>query len=140
MSAALPLIAIVDDEESVRRALERLLRSAEMEARVFASGESFLAALADLRPDCLVLDLHMPGASGFEIMARVQARLPVVIITGHDTPEAEARSLAGGAAFYLRKPINDRVLLEAIATAIASSGQKKGEGRQGAEETKPSTP
>ena len=119
MYVAPPLIAIVDDEESVCRALARLLRSAEMETRVFASGEAFLAAAADFHPDCVVLDVHMPGLSGFEVMARLERRRPVVIITGHDSPEAEARALAGGAAAYLRKPFNDGALLAAITAAIA---------------------
>lgn len=93
MSAAPPLIAIVDDEESVRKAIERLLRSAGMEARAFASGEDFLAALPDFRPDCVVLDVHMPGLSGFEVMAQLKGRMPVVVITGHGTPEAEEQAV-----------------------------------------------
>jgi len=119
MSASHPVIAIVDDEESVRKALERLLRSADMEARVFASGADFLAAVAGFSPDCVVLDLHMPGVSGFEVMAGLERRFPVVVITGHDSSEAEARALGGGAAAYLCKPVNDRALIEAISTAIA---------------------
>ena len=121
MSAYHPVIAIVDDEESVRKAFERLLRSAEMQAHVFASGADFLAALAGFSPDCVVLDLHMPGGSGFEVIARLQSRIPVVVITGHDSPEAEVRALGGGAAAYLRKPVDDCALIEAITAAIAHS-------------------
>jgi FixJ family two-component response regulator len=119
MKSPQPVIALVDDEESVRRALTRLLRSAAIDAHGFATGEEFLAAMDDLQPDCVLLDLHMPGMSGFEVLAQLRGRLPVVVITGHDTPEAEARSLAGGAAAYLRKPVNDRVLLDAVTAAIA---------------------
>jgi FixJ family two-component response regulator len=86
---------------------------------VFASGADFLAAVAGFSPDCVVLDLHMPGVSGFEVMAGLQRRLPVVVITGHDSSEAEARALGDGAAAYLCKPVNDRALIEAISTAIA---------------------
>ena len=118
MSAARPLIAVVDDEEPVRKAIERLLRSADMDARVFASGEAFLAALPTLRPDCVVLDVHMPGATGFDVMAQIKRLFPVVIITGHDTPEAETQALGSGASAYLRKPVNDCALLNAITTAI----------------------
>jgi FixJ family two-component response regulator len=121
MSASHPVIAIVDDEESVGKALERLLRSAEMEARVFASGAEFLTAIAEFNPDCVVLDLHMPGVSGFDVMAGLQRRFPIVVITGHDSPEAEARALGGGAAAYLRKPVSDRTLIGAISEAIAHS-------------------
>lgn len=81
------VIAIVDDEESVRRALERLLRSVDMDARVFGTGADFLEICDSLMPDCLVLDLHMPGMSGFELMERLQGRVPVVVITGQDSPE-----------------------------------------------------
>jgi FixJ family two-component response regulator len=121
MSAFHPVIAIVDDEESVRKALERLLRSADIEARMFASGADFLAEVDGFSPDCVVLDLHMPGVSGFEVMTALQRRLPIVAITGHDVLEAEARALNGGAAVYLRKPVDDCALIEAIATAIAHS-------------------
>ena len=75
------LIAIVDDEESVRKAIERLLRSAGMEARGFATGGGFLESLDHFHPDCLVLDLHMPDMSGFEVMARLEGRVPFVVIT-----------------------------------------------------------
>jgi FixJ family two-component response regulator len=121
MSASHPVIAIVDDEEPVRKALERLLRSSEMKAHVFASGAHFLEAVARLSPDCVVLDLQMPGLSGFDVMAGLERRFPVVVITAHDSSEAEARALGGGAAAYLRKPVNDRELIEAISTAIAHS-------------------
>jgi len=121
MSASHPVIAIVDDEESVRKALERLLRSAEMEARVFASGAEFLTAIAEFNPDCVVLDLHMSGASGFDVMAGLERRFPIVVITGHDSPEAEAQALGGGAAAYLRKPVSDRTLIGAISEAIEHS-------------------
>ena len=115
-------IAVVDDEEPVRKALQRLLRSAGMDVETFPSGAEFLDSLLTSEPDCLVLDLHMPGVNGFEVQTRLAksgTRLPVVVITGHDTPEAQARSLAGGASAYLLKPIDDRVLLAAIAAAIA---------------------
>lgn len=108
------VVAIVDDEESVRRALERLLRSVGMTARVFATGTEFLAEYERLMPDCLVLDLHMPGMSGFEIMNRLQGRLPVVVITGQDSPENEMRAVGAGAGAYLSKPVQDHHLIDAI--------------------------
>lgn len=113
------VVAIVDDEESVRRALERLLRSVGMTARVFATGTEFLAEYERLMPDCLVLDLHMPGMSGFEIMERLQGRLPVVVITGQDSPENEMRAVGAGAGGYLRKPVQDHHLIDAIHSVIA---------------------
>ncbi|MFO0826692.1 MAG: response regulator [Phycisphaerales bacterium] len=118
------MIAIVDDEEAVRRALARLLRSAGLDVATFATGAEFLISLGTTRPDCLVLDLHMPQLGGLEVQSRVAEnahRVPVVIITGDDTPEAHGRALAGGAAAYLRKPVDGQSLLNAIANAIASA-------------------
>jgi FixJ family two-component response regulator len=120
---ARPLVAVVDDEESVGRALARLVRSAGLDAVVFSSGEDFLAALATMNPDCVVLDLHMPGLSGFEVQARIlrsRFRPPVIAVTGHDSPEARTRVLSAGASAYLRKPIDKETLLQAIAIAVAA--------------------
>lgn len=122
MNPMLPQIAIVDDEDSVRKALERLLRSAGMEVATFASGTEFLAGVQSRRTDCVVLDLHMPKMSGFEVqlqLSRLGNGVAVVVITGHDTPESHARALAGGAAAYLLKPIDEQVLLDAISAAIS---------------------
>ena len=92
-----------------------------MNARVFATGGEFLEDLETSRPDCLVVDLHMPSMSGFEILERLQGHLPAVVITGQDSPEAEMRSCGAGAAAYLRKPVNDHALIDAIHLAIDSA-------------------
>ena len=116
----MPFIAVVDDEEPVRKALKRLLRAAGLEAEGYASGKDFLAA--ERRPDCVVLDLHMPVMSGQALLRqirRMSARLPVVVITAHDTAETRDECIAAGAAAYLRKPLDDRLLLNAIAVALA---------------------
>jgi FixJ family two-component response regulator len=123
------LIAIVDDEESMRKALERLLRSAGFAAETFASGVKFLEFARTRAPACVVLDLHMPGVNGFEVqaeLARAGARVPIVIITGHDTPEARARAVGQGAVAYLRKPVDDVLLLAAINSAIAGDPASSG--------------
>ena len=115
-------IALVDDEESVRKAMARLLRSARLVVETFASGSSFLAAARTATFDCLVLDLHMPEMNGFELherMLRENIRLPVVVITGHDTPENRARVRAAGVAACLAKPVEAQQLLDAIEAAIA---------------------
>jgi FixJ family two-component response regulator len=112
------IVAIVDDEETVRKALERLLRSAGLMARTFASGSEFLSQMPELILSCIVLDLHMPGVSGFGVMESVPRSLPIVVITGHDSPEARQRSMASGASAYLRKPVDECALLEAIRAAI----------------------
>jgi FixJ family two-component response regulator len=116
------LIAVVDDEENVRRALQRLFRSAGMDVETFPSGAEFLEALKTREPDCVVLDLHMPGVNGFEVQARfteAAISVPVIVITGHDTEESRCRALGAGAFAYLRKPVDDEILLEAIQAAVA---------------------
>jgi FixJ family two-component response regulator len=116
-----PLIAVVDDEESVRKSLRRLLVASELDATVYASGQEFLDSLGGHQPDCLVLDLQMPGLTGLEVqraLARARVRFSTIIITAHDEPETRARCLAAGAVAYLCKPLHDELLLDAITTAV----------------------
>jgi FixJ family two-component response regulator len=118
-----PRVAVVDDEEPVRKALKRLMRSVGLSAETFASGPEFLKSLETRLPDCVVLDLHMPHMNGFHVqahLARNYAALPVIIITGHDLPDARERAMAGGASAFLRKPVHDRTLLDAISAATTS--------------------
>jgi FixJ family two-component response regulator len=118
VNSATPSIAIIDDDKAVRKAIERLLRSAGLSARTFSSATEFLASIPDFLPSCVVLDLHMPGCSGFSLMETLQRRFPIVVITGHDSPEAQTRVMAGGAEAYLTKPVRDNDLLEAISSAV----------------------
>jgi FixJ family two-component response regulator len=117
-----PVIAVIDDEEAVRKALRRLLRSAGLSVVTFSGGREFLASLASARPDCAVLDLHMPDVTGFDVLERLtemKAGVPVIVVTGQDSPDAEARVMRSGAAAYVRKPVDDRVLLDTIAAAMS---------------------
>ena len=126
MSKTRPLVAIVDDEEPIRKALTRLLRSGGLDVESFASGSEFLESLSVQRPDCVVLDLHMPVVNGFEVQAQlVEFGVPVVIVTGHDSDETRARALAGRPAAYLRKPVNDQVLLDAIELALGLNRERE---------------
>ena len=123
MSEIRPLIAIVDDEEPIRKALKRLLRSAGLDVETFSSGTEFLDSLPTRRPDCVVLDLHMPHMNGFEVQARLAATsrpVPVVIITGHDFSETRDRATARRPIAYLLKPVNDKTLLDAIELALGN--------------------
>jgi len=125
MRSKLQRISVVDDEVSVRRAMERLLRSAGMSVATFATSAEFFEDLLTHEVDCVVLDLHMPEESGFSVLARLRAsgrNLPVVVITGHDTPESRGRSFQAGANAYLLKPVGEEVLLKTIAEAIEESG------------------
>jgi FixJ family two-component response regulator len=117
-----PLVAVVDDEEPVCKALMRLMRSAGLRVQTFGSGAEFLQSLETCLPDCVVLDLHMPEMNGFNVQAHLaekHAGLPVIIITGHDLPTSRERAMAGGASAFLRKPVHDRTLLDAISAATA---------------------
>jgi FixJ family two-component response regulator len=115
-------IAVVDDEPAVCKALERLLRAAKFEVSTFCSGTAFLESLSNRRPDCVVLDLHMPGVNGFEVQSKLvndpAGAIGVVIITAHDSTESQERAMAAGAVAYLRKPVDAQPLLEAIRAAI----------------------
>jgi FixJ family two-component response regulator len=115
----------VDDECSVCRAFERLLQSAGFDVVTFTHGGDFLESLKARQPDCLVLDLHMSPMSGFELQSRLgqsASRIPIVIITGHDTQESYERVMDAGAAAYLRKPVDDQVLIDTVVAAIAKAG------------------
>ena len=117
-----PLISVVDDEESVCRALKRLLRSAGFEVETFTSGQAFLESAGRWQAACVILDLHMPGLSGCDVQARLAEAsqdVPVVVITGRDSEEAHRRAMENGAAAYLRKPVDDQTLLATLATAMA---------------------
>lgn len=121
MGARRLLVAIVDDEEPVRKALRRLFLAAGIDVETFASGEELLESVKIHRPDCAVVDLHLPGLTGLEVqqhLAQDGVRLPTVIITGHDQPGTAERVLAAGASAYLRKPLDAQRLLDAIESAV----------------------
>ena len=116
-----PLIAIVEDDAEVRVAFARLLECDGFATRTFASGDAFLAYAARHRPDCVVLDLNMPGLSGFEVQARlaeIGQDVPVILITGDDDASVRAHAYATGAKAYLCKPVDEDALVAAIMAAI----------------------
>ncbi len=116
-----PLIALVEDDPRVRIALERLLGLSGYAVECFACGEDFMASAPTREPDCLVLDLNLPGMSGLELQERLVAAarsLPTVVITGQDSSAGRARALAAGASAYLCKPIDREDLMHAIDHAI----------------------
>jgi FixJ family two-component response regulator len=117
------MIAVVDDEESVRRAVVRLLHAAGYAARGFSSGDEFMKAWQSDTPRCVLLDLQMPGLSGTDVLRalkRAGARFPVIIITAHDASGVREECMREGAAAYLCKPLDERVLLRAVSAAIGS--------------------
>jgi FixJ family two-component response regulator len=116
------LIAVVDDDMSVRRALARLLRAAGYRTETFADADAFLANLVRHPPACLILDVRMPGMSGLELYEQMLAErraIPTIFITGHGDSRMAARAIAAGAAGFLLKPFEDEQLLEAVRGAVS---------------------
>src|SRR4029079_2652946 len=118
----------IDDQGCVREAFRRLLGAAGFGGGLFSGGAEFLSSLDSLRPNCILLDLHMPGMSGYEVqthLARINSAIPIVVLTGNDTPEARKRTLGAGASAYLTKPVDRNDLLQAVKSAIVGNGGAK---------------
>jgi len=118
------VVAIVDDDASVRIALLGLMRAAAIAARAFASAEEFLQSGIEAETACVVADVRMPGMSGLELQAELRSRspgLPVIFITAHWNAEIHARAMAAGAVRVFQKPFDDQSLLDAIREAVRSS-------------------
>ncbi len=117
-----PLVAVVDDDISVRESLESLIRSTGLEARVFASAEEFLNPPYPRKPDCLVLDVRLPGMSGIELHHHLVARnykVPVVFITAHASDDrARSQAASDWTVAYLTKPFSEDELLDAVNAAL----------------------
>jgi FixJ family two-component response regulator len=116
-----PVIAILDDDPSVREGLHSLVRSAGWRAEMFASAQEFLARHAAEAPSCLVLDLQLPGLSGLDLqkrMAEVALQIPIVFLTGHGDIPASVQAMKAGAIEFLTKPVDEEDLLRAIQEAI----------------------
>ena len=111
-----PIIAIVDDDASVRRSLLRVVRSAGFKAEIFASAREFLDWLPQNRAACLVLDVQMDEMSGFDLQRRLA--VPVIFMTAHDDASTVERIEKSGAAGHLRKPVDPRTVLRAIRQAV----------------------
>jgi FixJ family two-component response regulator len=121
MPQTAPAIVVIDDDASVRRALQRLLRSAGFTVETFATAREFLAADQWAQTGCLVLDIHLPGMSGVELQEYLAASgvpIPIVFITAHDDVSTRERVQRAGAVGYLRKPFEQGTLIEAISRAI----------------------
>lgn len=115
-----PIIAIVDDDASVRRSLLRVVESAGYKAETFASAREFLAWLPHGQAACLVLDVHMDDLSGFDLRDRL--KVPIVFITGHDDPATLARIESSSVAGHLRKPFDRATVLDTISRVVGPHG------------------
>jgi len=119
------LVAIVDDDESVQRALQDLIESDGLSALCFGSAEQFLDSEARNKAACLIADVLMPGLTGLELQAKLKAErcpIPVVFITAHGDAEMRIHAMREGAVEFLSKPFDDAILLEIVHTALKRSG------------------
>jgi len=124
----MPLIAIVDDDESVREATKSLMQSLGFAAETFPSGEDFLAGPHLARTDCLVADVNMPGMTGLDLHRRLIAagrNIPTILITAYPNESVRSRALNGGVISYLIKPCDEQDLLLSIRSALADAGSDK---------------
>lgn len=115
------LVAVVDDEESVREAVKRLLRAADVTVESFASAEEFLNSGQLNRTGCLVADIRMPGLSGLELLAELNKQhlsIPTILITAHGDESLRMQAMRAGAVKFLSKPVDSAVLLASVQAAL----------------------
>jgi FixJ family two-component response regulator len=115
------LVAIVDDDDSVRTALQGLLKAVGLPAQAFASAERFLESGKQDQTACLIADIRMPGMSGLELQAKLNAerrRIPIIFITAHGDAKMRMQALRAGAVEFLTKPFDDEALLESVRAAL----------------------
>src|SRR5713226_6209375 len=116
-----PFVFVVDDDASLRDSLRDLIRSAGLDVQTFASAQEFLASPRPDGPSCLVLDVHLPGLSGLDLqqeLARADAQIPIIFISGYGDIPMSVRAMKAGAIEFLTKPFRDEDLLDAIQQAI----------------------
>jgi FixJ family two-component response regulator len=121
MTEPRPIVFVVDDDESVRRSTERLIRSAGLDVQTFTSAREFLKQPRPERPSCLVLDVRMPGLSGMDLqreLTKSGIRIPIIFITAHGDIPMSVRAMKAGAAEFLTKPFRSRIFLDAVRAAV----------------------
>ena len=117
-----PFVAIVDDDDLMRGALQGLLTESEFRVRAFASAEEFLNWRDHRQAACLIADIRMPGISGLDLQARLNAeqlRMPTIFITAHGDARLRLQAVRAGAVEFLEKPFDDEVLLDSVRAALA---------------------
>jgi FixJ family two-component response regulator len=114
-------VFVVDDDDAVRRSVERLIRSVGLRVETFGSAQEFLECAPPGGPACVVLDIRMPGLSGLDLqtkMAEIELAIPIIFMTGHGTVGMSVRAMKGGAVDFLEKPFDDQDLLDAVNAAL----------------------
>ena len=127
-AGASSIVFVVDDDSLIREALRRLIRSVGLEVETFSSAQEFLQAKRPDAPSCLVLDVRLPGLSGFDLqreMAEAGVNLPIIFITGYGDIPMSVRAMKAGAVEFLAKPFRDQDLLDAISQALERDRQRR---------------
>jgi FixJ family two-component response regulator len=127
MAKKATVVYVIDDDESVRRALARLLRSADLDAETFSSADEFLSSPKQNKNACILMDIRMPGSTGFDLQQKLAAsdiRMPVIVISASDDAQIRERARELGAVSFFRKPVDDQALLDAIWWAISGARSK----------------
>lgn len=117
------MIAIIDDDESVQSALQDLVEAAGHQAKSFGSAEAFLDSGHYADATCLITDIRMPGMSGLELQAKLnaeQSKIPIIFITAHGDQKMRMQAMRAGAVDFLTKPFDEKVLLECVEAALAT--------------------
>ncbi|MER9237276.1 response regulator [Mesorhizobium sp. M0622] len=128
MSDANPTILVIDDDPALRASIGRLLRSLDLEARLFASISEFLASDPPNGPTCMVLDVRLPGRSGLDLqrqLAMANREIPIIFITGHGDIAMSVQAMKGGAIEFLTKPFRDQELLDAIQLGLSRDSARR---------------
>jgi FixJ family two-component response regulator len=128
MTAAAAIIHVVDDDDSLRTALTRLLRAAGYEVRAYPSAGEFLLAQPGMTPGCVILDVRMPGPSGLDLqeaLGKSGSAPPIIFLTGHGDIPMSVRAMKAGAVDFLTKPVQREALLTAVRTALARDADKR---------------
>jgi FixJ family two-component response regulator len=131
-----PLVAIVDDDASVRQSTRRLIRSFGYRAEAFGSGEEFLSSACAAQTACVVLDVRMPGMDGLEVqrlLTKRDVRIPIVFLTGRASDDEERRARSAGAVAFLRKPVGKATLLQVLQKVFHEEMARTTESRPGDE-------
>jgi FixJ family two-component response regulator len=123
-----PAIVVIDDDPSMRKALENLFKSVGFDVELYPSPQDFLQSQRPDRPGCIVLDVRFPGRSGLDMqreLAQAEAQLPIIFITGYGDISMSVRAMKAGAVEFLTKPFRDQDLLDAVATAIEKDRKRR---------------
>lgn len=123
-----PIVFVIDDNSSIRQALERLIRSVSLKVKTFESAREFLSSGKYEGPSCIVLDVRMPGLSGFDLQEALissKCDIPIIFLTGHGSIPQSVRAMKAGAVDFIEKPFDDSLLLDAIRKALDKASEAR---------------